>query len=117
MSNIFADYVSILDWSAYDILAAVESLFNKLDINISEYEDNFQCSDWDSDSLRETLCKILLYKAQEEEIIPETADIDECFKTYGDLAIKSSEFDTDICEQIVKDFEDWCGIKLDIIWN
>lgn len=113
MNNIFADYLSIYDYNVYDVLMTYANLFDELDINIDQYEDNFCSYDWESSILQDTLKKILLYKAQEEEIISYDIDIDECFEVHNQFSIKASECED--CQQIVESFEDWCGIKLDII--
>lgn len=107
--NIFEDYISIFNYNTYDILATYENLFTRLGIRIADFDDNFRSWDWDEDNLQETLKKILLYSAQEEGIIPDDVDIDD-FKVNDEFSISTT---IDNYKQIIKDFEDWCGIELD----
>lgn len=109
--NIFEDYLEIVDYQAYNILSTYEHLFNNLGICISKYEDEFGY--WDvPDNLQENLKKILLYGAQEEGIIPEEVDVENCFNVSEDFAIYSN---TENYKQIIKDFEDWCEIELNVL--
>lgn len=114
MRNIYEDYLSILDYDIYETLSTYESLFRELEIDICDYEDYFRFDDWnDAENLQETLKKILLYKAQEEGIIPDDVDIDDGFSLYKNFAIISSEAED--AKKVVADFEDWCGIKMGIV--
>lgn len=109
--NIFESWVNLVDYDIYDVLSTYEHLFNELDINISDYEDDFY--EWTNvETLQENLKKILLYKAQEEGIIPDELDISDCFSVDHEFAIYS---EVENYEQIVKDFEDWCRIELKVL--
>lgn len=111
MTNIFEDYIMMLNYDIYDVLFTYERLFNELNIDIGNYEDNFYI--WDDPIILQENCKkILLYKAQEEGIIPEETDIYNCFSVDNEFAIYSEVEDY---EQIVKDFYNWCGIELKIL--
>lgn len=109
--NIFESWVNIVNYDIYDVLSTYERLFNELDIDISDYKDDFY--EWtDAEILQDNCKKILLYEAQEEGIIPDEIDIFDCFSVDYEFAINSEVEDY---EKIVKDFEDWCGIKLNVL--
>lgn len=108
--NIFEDYLNIVDYNLYDVLSTYEIIFNKLNINICKYEDDF--SNWDNpEHLQEILKRILLYEAMEEGIISDELDTYEDFDLEDEFAISKNVEDY---EQIIEDFYNWCGIKLNI---
>ena len=108
MANIFADYLELYDWHIYNTLLTYKDIFDKVKIDITQYESNFRWEDWECENLQKTLNKILLLKAKEEGVIPEHIDIDEYFyDLYRGIFIEKT------CENyqdIIKNFKDWCGI-------
>lgn len=114
--NIFADWIEItLGYDFVDVLETYEPLFNRLDICIADYQDNFQSYDWDDpETLQTTLKKIILCKAQENGVIPDNWNIDESFEVDDCFCIIIGDKDEDEVYKVQKDFDEWCNIELEI---
>lgn len=110
--NIYRDYIEATNYDILDVLETYEDIINELEIDIStEYLDD------NAIVLQEQLKTIIVKKAQDEEIIPENWDIDECFNLDRRFAIifNPEIMTEDEMFRVVSDFKDWCGIDLQII--
>lgn len=106
--NIFRDYLeATVSYNVVELLETYDDLFDRLGIDISsEYLSD------DAFLLQEQLKTILVKTAQDEGIIPEDWDIEECFNLNRKFAIYSDIAPKEDLQKVIKDFEDWCGIQL-----
>lgn len=95
----------------------MENLFERLYINVDEYEEQLSSCDFsDVEELSTLFKQILIEEAKYNDIIPKEWDIEEYFNLYEDFSIICSDVDNlEKIEQVVQNFKDWTGIEIDVL--
>lgn len=100
-----------------DVISIYGNLFERLHINVDEYEEQLSSCDFsDVEELSTLFKRILIEEAKNNNIIPEEWDIEEYFSLYEDFSIICSDVDNlEEIEQVAQDFKDWTGIEIGIL--
>lgn len=112
--NIFRDFVEAqLGENCVELLESYESLFNKLNIDLSDYPDVALSNNYYE--LNESLRWVILIEAQDINIIPDNWVIWDMFNYEDPFNLcNSNNIDEEEIKEIVKKFEDWCGLNITI---
>lgn len=110
--SIFRDFVEVqLGEDCVRLLESYESLFNKLNIDLSEHPDVALANNYYE--LNESLRWVILIEAQDNNIIPNNWIIWDMFNPEDPFDLcNSNNIDEEELKEVVKKFEDWCGFNL-----
>lgn len=115
MSNIYKDFIT---WDrGSDITECLETfkpIFERVDLDLIDYEDELP-EIYDEQSAYRSMKMVLLFRANDEGIIPADFDVWDDFEVEDDFAIIRGEHSSEEVSEIVDNFKDWCGLKLNII--
>ena len=114
--NIYRDFIETNNYPLIEILDTYENIFTKLDIDITEEDySDLITNVYDEYDLELAFKKIILMKAQEEDIIPYEWDIDVQFNLDYDWFYLINEEETvEEIQKYLDDFKEWCGIIIRI---